>query len=178
LIYNLEKNYSPYILTSITNPDSYLPLNQSISYTAFNKVEAITDTLLDETIKKIEFTYGVDQQRKKSKYTYSTTTIKKYFFNASSGILNNSFSFILLLIRLKLNYFCLTNRTLSSFSGSTPAGVPNAATNSFTQNYLHSQLMICFHPYFQSIEVNFNLDKIENFWNQYGSLYTLHYSVK
>ena len=40
------------------------------------------------------------------------------------------------------------------------------------------QLMVIFHPYFPSIEVNFNRNKIEDFWSQYGSCYKLHYTIK
>jgi RHS repeat-associated protein len=55
-------------------------MNQGISYTAFNKAETITDTLSDGTLRKIQYVYGLDQQRRESIYTEGSTTTTKYYF--------------------------------------------------------------------------------------------------
>ena len=75
-----ENGSSPYALTSISNPGPYAPLNQNISYTPFDKVDIITDTVNAGTVRRLEFKYGFDQQRKKSIYTEGSTNVKKYFF--------------------------------------------------------------------------------------------------
>lgn len=75
-----ENNSGPHALTTIWNQPSYKPLNQKITYTDFDKVSTITDTLTDGSTKKIEFTYGVDRQRRKSVYTDDSGTVTKYYF--------------------------------------------------------------------------------------------------
>jgi RHS repeat-associated protein len=75
-----ENGYGPHAVTSVWNTGTYSPLNQSISYTAFNKAETITDTLSDGTLRKMQYVYGLDQQRRESIYTEGSTTKTKYYF--------------------------------------------------------------------------------------------------
>jgi RHS repeat-associated protein len=75
-----ENGYGPHAVTSVWNTGTYSPLNQSISYTAFDKAETITDTLSDGTLRKMQYVYGLDQQRRESIYTEGSTTKTKYYF--------------------------------------------------------------------------------------------------
>ncbi|HEX2920399.1 MAG TPA: RHS repeat-associated core domain-containing protein [Bacteroidales bacterium] len=84
-----EENYGPHALTSIDNA-SYYPLRQLITYTPFNKIFSITDTLPDNSLRNLVLTYGIDEQRKKTVYTHNSTTITKYFFGDYEEVNNGS----------------------------------------------------------------------------------------
>jgi RHS repeat-associated protein len=75
-----ENGYGPHALTTIWHPGDYLPPDQQISYTPFNKVHVISDTLPGSIVRQLEITYGYDNQRRKSVYTDGTVTRTKYFF--------------------------------------------------------------------------------------------------
>ena len=74
-----ENSAGPHALTTIWYPKGYLPPDQQISYTSFNKVKTITDTVSASIVRKLEIAYGFDNQRRKSVYTDGTTTRTKYF---------------------------------------------------------------------------------------------------
>ncbi len=75
-----DNGAGPNALTTITPSDGYSPLGQSISYTAFDKVSSITDTIGAGSTRNLSITYGYDKQRRKSVYTEGATTRTKYFF--------------------------------------------------------------------------------------------------
>lgn len=74
-----ENGYGPHALTAIWHPKGYQPSNQHISYTSFNKVNEISDTISASVVRKLSITYGYDNQRRKSVYTDGATTKTKYF---------------------------------------------------------------------------------------------------
>ena len=75
-----ENGFGPHALTSIWHPGDYLPPDQQISYTPFNKVFSISDTLSGSIVRQLEITYGYDKQRRKSVYTDGTIARTKYYF--------------------------------------------------------------------------------------------------
>jgi|WetSurMetagenome_2_1015567.scaffolds.fasta_scaffold24481_3 hypothetical protein len=75
-----ENGYGPHALTSILSTGTCTPMNQRISYTAFDKADTITDVLSDGTLRKMHYMYGFDQQRRESIYTEGSTTKTKYYF--------------------------------------------------------------------------------------------------
>lgn len=71
----------PHALTRIDNLVDYMPPNQNISYTSFNKVATIEEILPNDYVQFLEIDYGVDDQRRQSVYTLNDSVIKtKYFF--------------------------------------------------------------------------------------------------
>jgi RHS repeat-associated protein len=93
-----EENSGPHALTSISDPLSYHPLNQSINYTDFRKVENITDTVTANSYRKLSIKYGVDYQRKKSSYLNGASVNNRYYFGdyeeSIDGTINTKYFFI------------------------------------------------------------------------------------
>jgi RHS repeat-associated protein len=71
----------PHAFTRIDNLVDYMPPNQNITYTCFNKVATIEENLPNDDVQHLEIIYGVDDQRRQSVYTLNENEIKtKYFF--------------------------------------------------------------------------------------------------
>ena len=80
----------PHAVLEITNPQNTIPsANQSITYTAFNKVGLIEEWDEGESKKTLTFTYGADQQRRKTIYNDGTADVlTKYFMGAYEEEIN------------------------------------------------------------------------------------------
>ena len=89
-----EFGEGPHTLTSIINvADDYDQPPQNITYTCFNKVESIQDTIGVDTTLTLDFIYGLNNQRVKTTLKRNSTVERvKYFSNGyeedstSSGI--------------------------------------------------------------------------------------------
>ena len=83
-IYSYDAN-KIHAVTQVTG-NNYLPSqNQDINYTAFNKVKQITESDF-----YIDFTYGIDNQRKKTELKEQDVLIKtKYFFGSYEKTIDN-----------------------------------------------------------------------------------------
>ncbi len=72
----------PHALTTIETPEStYKPPPQGISYTCFNKVATISDTLTGGIPLTLDFTYGLSNQRIKMVQTRNSTIERVKYFN-------------------------------------------------------------------------------------------------
>jgi len=76
-----EGNAGPHALTSIDSPVSgYEPPPQVITYTCFNKVSTIQDTIGQDSTLTLAFTYGLNNQRVKTVLSRNSTIERiKYF---------------------------------------------------------------------------------------------------
>ncbi len=76
-----ETAAGPHALTSIEDPvAAYQPPPQAISYTSFNKVSTIQDTLEVDSTLSLTFTYGLHHQRVKTvQQRCGTTELIRYF---------------------------------------------------------------------------------------------------
>ncbi len=77
-----DGNAGPHALTEIEVPAvTYKPPTQEISYTSFNKVSSISDTIHQDTTINLSFTYGLSNQRVKTILKRNSAVEKiKYFF--------------------------------------------------------------------------------------------------
>jgi len=78
---NYGEDAGPHALTSIENPDtSYYPSPQGITYTCFDKVSLISDTLTGGIPLNLGFSYGLGNQRIKTIQSRNSTVERvKYF---------------------------------------------------------------------------------------------------
>jgi len=77
-----ENGAGPHALTSIENPvSSYTPPPQRITYTDFNKVHTIQDTIAQDTTLTLTFSYGLNNQRVRTKLTKNSTVQRVKYFN-------------------------------------------------------------------------------------------------
>jgi len=77
-----ENTAGPHALTSIEDVFSaYKPPPQSITYTSFNKVNTIQDTIAQDTTLTLTFTYGLNNQRVKSVLSRNSTVERIKYFN-------------------------------------------------------------------------------------------------
>lgn len=76
-----EDNAGPHALTSVEAPAaSYVPRPQCITYTDFNKVSGIVDTIAQDTTISMEINYGLFNQRTKSIWKQNTAVSRiKYY---------------------------------------------------------------------------------------------------
>jgi len=78
-----ENTAGPHALTSIEKPvSSYVPPPQIITYTDFNKVSRIIDTIAQDTTISLEFTYGMSNQRVKSILKENNVIKKVKYFSS------------------------------------------------------------------------------------------------
>ncbi len=96
-IYQYGSHAGPHALTSIESPtteyNTAVEPIQNITYTAFNKVEQISQTHIvdpetgDEAVYAIDFTYGPDNFRKKARHTLDRGLLKtKYYVGGNYEI--------------------------------------------------------------------------------------------
>ena len=76
-----ENGAGPHALTSVVNPaSSYVPPPQRITYTDFNKVHTIQDTVAQDTTLTLSFWYGLNNQRVKTRLSENSSVQRvKYF---------------------------------------------------------------------------------------------------
>lgn len=77
-----EESAGPHALTSIESlAASYKPPPQLITYTSFNKVSTIQDTIGQDTTLTLEFTYGLNNERVKTVLSRNSTVEQIKYFN-------------------------------------------------------------------------------------------------
>ncbi len=86
------EHVGPNALTSIHELNGYLPTNQSIQYTSFNKVKSISQLDDNEDELNLDIIYGFDDQRRQTIFTNSgdpSKTRTKLFFGDYERIAEN-----------------------------------------------------------------------------------------
>ncbi len=69
----------PHALQQIVPTGTYLPCEHHIDYFSSGRTKKISDEINDIEIRKIEFTYGPDDQRRKTVYSENSNIVSKYF---------------------------------------------------------------------------------------------------